>query len=125
MTKEDLKTLIENTLSIPVFDGEDTILYPGATLEVTDYTPGIIGDGKTKRRKATAYINLWYLSKTARDTAAFTLLGVLEQTSGMAAPDMDVYYDTSAKKHRAVFNFEIIYLESEEEGTDDAQSAEP
>ena len=114
MTEADIKTLIETTLAIPVFDGTDTIVYPAATLELTAMTPGILGDGKAKRRKQTAFINLWYEEKTARDTAAIALLEALDASDGIAAPDMDTYYDTTAKKYRAVYNFEVLFFKEEE-----------
>lgn len=115
MTEADIKTLIETTLNIPVFSGTDTILYPGATLELTAMTPGIFGDGRSKRRKQTAFINLWYEDKNTRDTGAIALLEALDASDGIAAPDMDTYYDTTAKKYRAIFNFEVLYLPEEPE----------
>lgn len=114
MTESDLKTLIEDTLAIPVFEGKDTIIYPGATLELTSMTPAVIGDGRACRRKQTAYINLFYNDRASLYSAAISLLGVLDASDGISAPDMDTYYDTTAKKYRAVYQFEILYLPEEE-----------
>ena len=67
MTEAGLKTLIETALSIPVFEGKDSIVYPAATLEVLKINPALYGDGHSVARTAEAQINLWYQDKAARD----------------------------------------------------------
>ena len=108
MTEDSLKSMIEETLAIPVFLGQESIIYPSATLETTVITPGIYGDGKSVRRTHEVYINLWYEDKDTRDTARDTLMAVLDQVSGITSPDVESYYDTTAKKFRAVFSLYLI-----------------
>ncbi len=102
MTEADMKKLIEDTLSIPVFEGKDTIIYPGATLEVLQLNPALFGDGKCVMREADAEINLWYTEKAARDDAVQDLLIAMDSQPGITSPDVETYYDANAKKYRAV-----------------------
>ena len=102
MTEADMKKLIEDTLSIPVFEGKDTIIYPGATLEVLQLNPALFGDGKCVMREADAEINLWYTEKAARDDAVQDLLIAMDSQPGITSPDGETYYDINAKKYRAV-----------------------
>lgn len=102
MTEAGLKTLIETTLAIPVFEGKDSIIYPGATLEVTNIDPSLFGDGLVKTRVCSAVINLWYIDKSARDSAVNSLMTAMDALN-IVAPMIDTYYDTTAKKYRAVF----------------------
>lgn len=113
MTKEALKTLIETTLEIPVFDGADddggdSIIYPSATLEASNFPVDIYGDGKPKGRLADAYINLWFETKSERNTAMQLLDAALIGVWGLANNNIEAYYDTTAKKHRAVFSLQFI-----------------
>lgn len=105
MTEDDIKTIIEETLSIPVFLGQDSIIYPAATLEIQVYSPALFGDGKSKRRTEDVYVNLWYEEKDSRDSALAELMSALDQTDGITSPEVESYYDTTAKKFRAVFHF--------------------
>lgn len=102
MTEADLKALIEDTLAIPVFEGKDSIIYPGATLEVTEISTGLFGDGKCVIREADAVINLWYKDKQPRDDAVQDLLIAMDSQPGITSPDVETYYDTTAKKYRAI-----------------------
>ena len=111
MTEASLKNLIESTLNIPVFQGEDSIIYPAATLEITGQSSGLIGDGRPEVWEAEVTINLWYLEKSARDDAVTILMGALLSESGTTVPYVATYYDTTAKKFRAVFNFNFILRE--------------
>lgn len=105
MTEGYIKSIIEDTLAIPVFLGAESIIYPAATLEAQIYNPSLFGDGKAKRRTVDIYVNLWYEDKTARDTAIRSLEAALEEVVGITSPEIEVYYDTTAKKFRAVFHF--------------------
>ena len=102
MTEAELKQLIEDTLAIPVFEGKDTIVYPGATLEVLQLNPALFGDGKCVMREADAEINLWYKDKAGRDDAVQDLLIAMDSQPGITSPDVETYYDTTAKKYRAI-----------------------
>ena len=108
MTEASLKTLIETTLKIPVFDGEHSIIYPAATLEITGRPATLAGDGKATVRESEVYINLWYESKTDRDTDQALLLAALDMKNGISVPDCSQYYDTTAKKYRSVISFNFI-----------------
>ena len=108
MTEAGLKTLIETTLTIPVFQGQDSIIYPAATLEVTEIKPSLYGDGSSKSRACTAVINLWYTDKAARDTAVISLMAAMDGTSDIVSPDVETYYDITAKKFRAVLQTQFI-----------------
>lgn len=105
MTEEYIKGIIEETLAIPVFLGQESIRYPAATLETTVINPALFGDGKSKSRTMDVYINLWYEDKDSRDSALTELMSVLDQTDGITSPEVESYYDTTAKKFRAVFHF--------------------
>ena len=108
MIEASLKSLIESTLNIPVFGGAESIIYPSATLEITDHPATLIGDGSAKVREAAASINLWYKEKEPRDAASALLLATLDTQSGISVPDCLNYYDTTAKKFRSVISFNYI-----------------
>ena len=108
MTEEYIKGIIKETLDIPVFLGAESITYPAATLETQLYNPSLFGDGKAKRRLADVYVNLWYENKADRDAALTALTEVLDATEGITSPEIDFYYDITAKKFRAVFHFLAI-----------------
>lgn len=108
MTEADIKTIIEETLSIPVFLGQESIIYPAATLEIQIYSPALFGDGKSKRRTEDVFINIWYENKDSRDTALTELMSVLDQTDGITPPEVESYYDTTAKKFRGTFHFQAL-----------------
>lgn len=101
MTEAGLKTLIETTLTIPVFKGQDSIIYPAATLEVTEIAPRLFGDGHSVVRESTAQIDLWYISKADRDDAVENMITAMDATGDITSPTIDTYYDTTAKKYRA------------------------
>jgi hypothetical protein len=105
MTEEYIKSIIKDTLNIPVFLGQESITYPAATLEITVISPALLGDGKSKSRTMEVYINLWYEDKASRDTALTELMSVLDTESGVTSPEIERYFDTTAKKYRAVFHF--------------------
>ena len=108
VTESSLKTLIEQTLKIPVFEGGESIVYPAATLEIGDHPATLIGDGKAKVREAEVTINLFYTDKSPRDTGAALLLATLDTQEGISVPDCFNYYDTAAKKFRSVISFNYI-----------------
>lgn len=108
MTEASLKTLIEDTLKIPVYEGGQSIIYPGATLEITGSPPALAGDGKAKVREREAAIDLWFTTKGARDTSQALLLAALDLEDGISVPECDSYYDTTAKKFRSVIRFNFI-----------------
>jgi hypothetical protein len=109
MTEAGLKTLIETALSIPVFEGKDSITYPAATLECQENKPELFGDGLIVRRMITAFINLWYEDKAGRDNAITELLKVFDFRIDISAPDIESYYDTTAKKYRAILTVRFLY----------------
>lgn len=109
MTEAGLKTLIETTLAIPVFEGKDSIRYPAATLEVTKISPALFGDGRTARREASAEINLWFTDKAGRDNAVQAMIFVMDAQTDITSPEIETYYDTTAKKYRAVINTLFLY----------------
>ncbi len=106
-----MKTLIESTLEIPVFEGSDSIIYPAATLECTDHPAGLIGDGKAVIRETEAVINLWYETKAPRDSGYKLLIAAIEAAGGATVPDIFNSYDTTAKKYRSVISFNFITRE--------------
>lgn len=108
MTETDIKGIIEETLNIPVFLGQESIIYPAATLEVQVITPALFGDGKAKRRTEDCFVNIWFEDKDARDTALAELISALDQTDGITSPNVESYYDTTAKKFRGVFHFQLL-----------------
>lgn len=108
MTEEYIKSIIEETLSIPVFLGAESIIYPAATLEFTEISPALFGDGKSKSRTNDVYINIWFEEKDSRDSALAELMSALDQTDGITSPEIENYYDTTAKKFRGVFHFQTL-----------------
>lgn len=108
MTEQSLKTLIETAISFPVFEGTDTIVYPGATLEISSLPAVLIGDGKRLVRESDVVINIFTQTKIARDEAVTALDEALDLQTGMSVPDIETYYDTTAKKYRAVITFSFI-----------------
>ena len=111
MTEASLTTLIEDTLKIPVYLGSQSIIFPAATLEITGYPSVLSGDGKSVLREQEAVVNLWYVTKTDRNTAKTSLLAALDSQDGISVPECETYYDTTAKKFRAVISFNFIARE--------------
>ena len=108
MTEDNIKSIIEETLNIPVFLGQESIIYPSATLEVQVITPALFGDGKANRRTEDCFVNIWYEEKDSRDTALTELMSVLDQTDGITPPEVESIYDTTAKKYRGIFHFQAL-----------------
>ena len=108
MTEASLKTLIEDTLRIPVYEGSQSIIYPAATLEIIGNPAALVGDGKAKVRETEAVINLWFIEKGERDTSTALLLAALDLEDGISVPECSTDYDTTAKKFRAVISFNFI-----------------
>lgn len=106
--EDELKNLIETAINIPCYLEGDSITFPGATVAVSSDSPRLIGDGAAASIVHTAYINLWYVSRSDRDTATASLVEALQGYRNSTPPDIERYYDTTAKKHRAVINFEFI-----------------
>lgn len=107
MTEGDLKALIETTIGIPVFDAADSIIYPGATLEIYSEAPGLYGEGRGTSEVRQVQIDLWYTSKSARDTATGLLKAALSSVTTTTA-QVERRYDTTANKFRSTFHFEIV-----------------
>ncbi len=123
MTETSLKTLIETTLEIPVFEGADdnggdSIIYPSATLEFSNFPAATYGDGKPRGRLADVYINLWFKTKSERDTARDLLDAALQAVWGIANADVESYFDTTARKHRAVFSLQLIPFDETQENNE-------
>ena len=114
MTEAQLKKLIEDTLEIPVYTGADSITYPSATLEVDSQPAGLYGEGSVLHRLSDATINLWFKDKATRDSATTTLDAALQNIFGLTVGEIETYYDTTAKKFRAVFPLEFIPLDTSE-----------
>lgn len=108
MTEASLKTLIETTLKIPVYEGQSSIIYPAATLEIIGHPSALNGDGKSEVRETEAVINLWYTGKSARDTDTGLMLAALGTQNGISVPECYTEYDTTAKKYRSVIRFNFI-----------------
>lgn len=108
MTEASLKSLIEETCKIPVFEGAESITYPAATLEIIGYPAALVGDGKAKVRETAAVINLWFKDKSARDSNQALLLAALDSADGISVPECASEYDTTAKKFRSIINFSFI-----------------
>ena len=125
MTEAQLKKLIEDTLEIPVYEGADSIIYPSATLEVATLSADVYGDGKRKGRLCDAFINLWFETKDERDTAVATLDEALAEAWGTANAEIETYYDTTAKKFRAIFSLQFIPLEEPEPEPDPEPTPDP
>lgn len=123
MTEAGLKGLIESTLAIPVFEGKDSIRYPAATLEVTKISPALFGDGRSIRREASAEINLWYTDKASRDAAVQAMITAMDAETDITSPEIETYYDTTAKKYRAVIStiYTFIIEEPTPEPTPDPE----
>ena len=108
MTEATLKSLIETTLKIPVFEGSASIIYPAATLEIIGNPAMLVGDGKAKIRETEAVINLWFITKSECDTSTALLLAALDLEDGISVPECSKDYDTTAKKFRSVISFNFI-----------------
>lgn len=101
--ENELKELIEKTLEIPCDIDAGTMTYPGATVEVYLRNPESYGDGQPEEIVCYVSINLYYDKRLERDTAADKLMPVLV-SNGYLYPTDERYYDTVARKHRAVLN---------------------
>lgn len=109
MTETSLKTFIETTLNIPVFDGADSIVYPSATFEINGHPALLVGEGKAVIRGAEATINIWCEEKAERDAKTTLLLDALDAGNSISSvPDCSTFYDTTAKKFRSVISFNFI-----------------
>lgn len=101
--EEEVKKLIEETLDIPCVLDDGAMVFPGATVEVYLRNPEAFGDGQPEEIVDYVTINLYYPKRTERDAAADKLVPVLA-SSGYLYPTDERYYDTEAKKYRAVLN---------------------
>lgn len=101
--ESELKKLIEETLNIPCELDAGPMMFPGATIEVYLRNPEAFGDGQPDEIVNYVTINLYYKGRADRDSAADKLVPVLV-SSGYLYPTDERYYDTEAKKHRAVLN---------------------
>lgn len=108
MNHATLTALIETTLDIPVYSGKGAATFPSATIDAYRDTPAVFGDGKSAARTITTQVDLYYESEGDRDAAAALLLNTLEQEPGVTSPDLELWYDTSAKKFRAEFDFDYV-----------------
>ena len=101
--EEELKKLIEETLIIPCELGAGAMVFPGATVEVYLRNPEAYGDGQPEVIANYVTVNLYYQESKKRDAAADKLIPVLV-SNGYLYPKDERYYDTVARKHRAVLN---------------------
>ena len=101
--EEELKELIETTLDIPCELETGAMMFPGATVEVYLRNPEAFGDGQPEEIVAYVTINLYYQKRTERDAAADKLIPKLV-AAGYLYPNDERYYDTVARKYRAVLN---------------------
>lgn len=107
MTESLVKSMIETACNIPVFEAADSIIFPGATVVITQYNPELFGDGKATARVNSATVDLWYTNKADRDAAVTAFVAALEQEALTTSPDIFTLYDTTAKKWRATLTFEF------------------
>lgn len=105
-----IKTLIENNLNIPCFldDQATSITFPSATLSIYSESQGLHGDGHGVSTVCNVQIDLWYTKRTDRDTATSTLFTVLNGLPRATTPEVERFFDTTARKFRATFHFESI-----------------
>ena len=101
--EEELKELIESTLDIPCELETGAMMFPGATVEVYLHNPEAYGDGQPEEIVNYVTINLYYPKRKDRDAAAEKLIPVLV-ANGYLYPTDERYYDTVARKYRAVLN---------------------
>lgn len=97
--EDRIKQIIELTLNIPTFLDGDTILFPGATISLSQ-RPQIHGDGKGLHYTSNIDINLYYIDRSARDEAVNLLLQAFDSIEGATSPSVEKYYDTTAKNTR-------------------------
>lgn len=109
--EDEIKELIESVLHIPVFLEGDSIIFPGAVISLLPEVPRLHGDGKGVSYVNDVEISLYYNDRTMRDIAAGELMAALNAIVGYTSAELERYYDTTAKKHRAVFRFETINKE--------------
>lgn len=108
MTEGTLRTMIETACNIPVFTAADSIIFPGATVDVTEFSPELYGDGKATARVYSATVDFWFTDKDDRNTAVSAFVAALEQETHVTSPDIFMLYDTTARKWRATLNFDFI-----------------
>lgn len=101
--EEELKELIERTLDIPCELETGAMVFPGATVEVYLRNPEAYGDGQPEEIVNYVTVNLYYQDRKKRNAAADKLIPVLV-TNGYLHPTDERYYDTVARKYRAVLN---------------------
>lgn len=101
--EDELKKLIEETLNIPCDLDPGAMVFPGATVEVYLRNPEAYGDGQPGEIVCYVSISLYYHKRKDRDTAADKLVPALV-AAGYLYPTDERYYDTEARKYRAVFN---------------------
>lgn len=108
--RDELRTLIEQALDIPVFDESESIVYPAATIGDYLESPELFGDGECVEESTSISIGLWYQDQAARDEAAKTLKKALV-AAGYSAPTVHKYFDTQSRTFRAVLDTEKILEE--------------
>lgn len=101
--EEELREVIRTTLDIPCELDAGAMLFPGATVEVYLRNPEAYGDGQPEEIVNYATISLYYPKRTERDAAADKLVPKLV-AAGYLYPTDERYYDTEARKYRAVIN---------------------
>lgn len=98
-----MKTLIETTLNIPVYEAEDTITFPSATYEERRIAPDNYGDGACKTEATDCYIDLYYKSRPERDTAVGLLKAAIGDSYGGIITNLS--FDVTARAYRATLTF--------------------
>ena len=101
--EDELKELIERTLEIPCCLDTGAMVFPGATVEVYLRNPEAYGDGQPEEIVCYVSISLYYNKREERDSTANKLVPALV-AAGYLYPTDERYYDTEARKYRAVFN---------------------
>ena len=101
--EEEIKKLIEETLNIPCELDTGAMVFPGATVEEFLRNPEAYGDGQPEEIVSYVTINLYYPKREERNKAVDNLVPKLV-AAGYQYPTDERYYDTEARKHRAVLN---------------------
>lgn len=114
MTEEELKGLILTAIpglaeSVP----HKTLKMPSFMLDFGYMeTASLFGNGKCLATDQYVQIDLFYLDKTAFETAKSSLKqGLINQK---IFSDLESYYDTTNKYYRATFKVIVAHMESEE-----------
>lgn len=106
---DDIKKLIEDTLSIPVIELFDPILPPCATWYTTMDATGLAGDGEETEGIESYQVDLWNRNQNDVRRQGRRLKKALTET-GIAdsVPEITYTYDNNGKLWRAMLTFSRI-----------------